>query len=115
MRSVLAESGPSKGIRTDGWSPGRDTVVEKEETPALGSRAPGLQDPLRAGRQAKPQEVPGGHVRHLGVEPLIRASRANLACPVWGSEESVSVASDHYSSTFSLYRGRTFSVPLYDR
>ncbi|XP_072573136.1 striated muscle preferentially expressed protein kinase isoform X3 [Paramormyrops kingsleyae] len=50
VRSVLAESGPSRGIRTDGWSPGQDTVVEEEEAPALGSRAPGLQDPLRAGR-----------------------------------------------------------------
>lgn len=91
-----------------------DPVVERELR-ALGSRPPGLHlDPANQARQAlggAPAEG-GPPVRHLGVEPLIRASRANLARPVQGSEESVSVGSDYYGSMFSLYRGRTFSMPL---
>lgn len=89
-------------------------VVERELR-TLSSRPPGLHmDPTNPARQA-----PGGGpaegappVRHLGVEPLIRASHANLARAVQGSEESVSVGSDYYGSMFSLYRGRTFSMPL---
>ena len=92
-----------------------DPVVERELR-ALGSRPPGaLMDPNNPARQGlgvsgAPTE--GTTVRHLGVEPLIRASHANLARPVQGSEESVSVGSDYYGSMFSLYRGRTFSMPL---
>uniref|UniRef100_W5K7Y6 Striated muscle enriched protein kinase b n=1 Tax=Astyanax mexicanus TaxID=7994 RepID=W5K7Y6_ASTMX len=89
------------------WASGENTVVEKE-APSLGSRAPGPHP----SRQATGREPMGTQIRHLGVEPLIRASRANLSRPVWGSEESVSLASDYYGSTFSLYRGRTFSIPL---
>lgn len=96
------------GPRTDSWE---GSVVEKEAL-ALGSRAPGQQDLTKAARQANRGEPPGTQTRHLGVEPLMRASRANLTRPVWGSEESVSLASDYYGSTFSLYRGRTFSIPL---
>uniref|UniRef100_A0A8C1MDK2 non-specific serine/threonine protein kinase n=1 Tax=Cyprinus carpio TaxID=7962 RepID=A0A8C1MDK2_CYPCA len=92
---------------SDRWAAGETTVLEKEAL-ALGSRAPGPQ----SARQANSREPTGTQIRHLGVEPLIRASRANLSRPVWGSEESVSLASDYYGSTFSLYRGRTFSVPL---
>uniref|UniRef100_A0A673JHQ4 non-specific serine/threonine protein kinase n=1 Tax=Sinocyclocheilus rhinocerous TaxID=307959 RepID=A0A673JHQ4_9TELE len=92
---------------SDRWAAGETTVLEKEGL-ALGSRAPGPQ----SARQANSREPTGTQIRHLGVEPLIRASRANLSRPVWGSEESVSLASDYYGSTFSLYRGRTFSVPL---
>uniref|UniRef100_A0A8C1W3C0 non-specific serine/threonine protein kinase n=1 Tax=Cyprinus carpio TaxID=7962 RepID=A0A8C1W3C0_CYPCA len=92
---------------SDRWAAGETTVLEKESL-ALGSRAPGPQ----SARQANSREPTGTQIRHLGVEPLIRASRANLSRPVWGSEESVSLASDYYGSTFSLYRGRTFSVPL---
>ncbi|KAF7230098.1 transcript variant X3 [Nothobranchius furzeri] len=91
-----------------------DPVVERELR-ALGSRPPGPHlDPTDSARQA----FGGGPiertppVRHLGVEPLMRASHANLARPVQGSEESVSVGSDYYGSMFSLYRGRTFSMPL---
>uniref|UniRef100_A0A665WKD5 non-specific serine/threonine protein kinase n=1 Tax=Echeneis naucrates TaxID=173247 RepID=A0A665WKD5_ECHNA len=89
-----------------------DPVVERELR-TLGSRPPGPHlDPTNPARQA----LGGGPVegappvRHLGVEPLIRASHANLARPVQGSEESVSVGSDYYGSMFSLYRGRTFSM-----
>ena len=92
---------------------GHDPIVERELM-ALGSRPPGPHDPSHAARQAfggVPAEG-GPPVRHLGVEPLIRASHANLARPVLGSEESVSVGSDYYGSMFSLYRGRTFSMPL---
>lgn len=91
-----------------------DPVVERELL-TLGSRPPGPNmDPTNPSRQALgsgPAEGPLP-VRHLGVEPLIRASHANLARPVQGSEESVSVGSDYYGSMFSLYRGRTFSMPL---
>lgn len=91
-----------------------DPVVERELR-ALGSRPPGLHpdpsDPARQALGGAPAEG-GPPVRHLGVEPLIRASHANLARPVQGSEESVSVGSDYYGSMFSLYRGRTFSMPL---
>lgn len=96
------------GPRTDTWE---GTVVEKEAL-ALGSRSLGQQDLSKAARQANRGEPPGSQIRHLGVEPLMRASRANLTRPVWGSEESVSLASDNYGSTFSLYKGRTFSIPL---
>ncbi|KAK2917475.1 hypothetical protein Q8A73_004221 [Channa argus] len=89
-----------------------DPVVERELR-ALGSRPPGphldLTNPARQAVGGGSTEAP---VRHLGVEPLIRASHANLARPVQGSEESVSVGSDYYGSMFSLYRGRTFSMPL---
>ncbi|KAG7271286.1 hypothetical protein CRUP_003238 [Coryphaenoides rupestris] len=69
------------------------------------SRPPARQAPLARGCLPP--------VRHLGVEPLMRASHANLALPAaQGSEESVCVGSDYYGSMFSLYRGRTFSMPL---
>ncbi|KAK5891461.1 hypothetical protein CgunFtcFv8_018711 [Champsocephalus gunnari] len=98
---------------------GYDPVVERELR-ALGSRPPGSRppgshlDPTNPARQALGGAPAEGAppVRHLGVEPLIRASHANLARPVQGSEESVSVGSDYYGSMFSLYRGRTFSMPL---
>lgn len=93
-----------------------DPVVERELR-ALGSRPTALHsDPSGQTRQALGAVGPPGTtattVRHLGVEPLMRASHANLARPVQGSEESVSVGSDYYGSMFSLYRGRTFSMPL---
>uniref|UniRef100_G3PMQ2 non-specific serine/threonine protein kinase n=1 Tax=Gasterosteus aculeatus TaxID=69293 RepID=G3PMQ2_GASAC len=65
-----------------------DPVVERELR-ALGSRPPGLHlDPSNAARQALGGAPSEGAppVRHLGVEPLIRASHANLARPVQGSE-----------------------------
>lgn len=89
-------------------------VVERELR-TLSSRPPGPHlDPTNSARQAPGGGPPEGAppVRHLGVEPLIRASHANLARAMQGSEESVSVGSDYYGSMFSLYRGRTFSMPL---
>lgn len=110
----MMDSSPDRRATLPG---GHDPVVERELM-ALGSRPPGAQDPTHPGRQALcggTDGGPGALVRHLGVEPLIRASHANLARtnqPMLGSEESVSVGSDYYGSMFSLYRGRTFSMPL---
>ena len=99
----------------------------ERELRALGSRPPGgttstcataandtHQDPSHPARQAAHARGCLPPVRHLGVEPLMRASHANLALPAaaQGSEESVCVGSDYYGSMFSLYRGRTFSMPL---
>ncbi|KAM7365660.1 hypothetical protein PAMP_016575 [Pampus punctatissimus] len=65
-----------------------DPVVERELR-ALGSRPPGPHlDPTNAARQALSGGPTEGAppVRHLGVEPLIRASHANLARPVQGTQ-----------------------------
>ncbi|XP_067399767.1 striated muscle preferentially expressed protein kinase [Emydura macquarii macquarii] len=96
------------------WSGSQQTVVEKEPEPGLPVRGPylrlsGWQLPGTP-RQAHAQAPRGAEVRHLGVEPLIRASRAKLVGPSWGSEDSLSVASDPYGSAFSLYRGRALSL-----
>lgn len=95
--------------------PGINDPVVERELRTLGSRPPGPHlAPTNPARQALGGGPAEGDppVRHLGVEPLVRASHANLARPVQGSEESVSVGSDYYGSMFSLYRGRTFSMPL---
>ena len=99
----------------------------ERELRALGSRPPGGTtstsataanhthlDPSHLARQAAHARGGLPPVRHLGVEPLLRASHANLALPAaaQGSEESVCVGSDYYGSMFSLYRGRTCSLPL---
>uniref|UniRef100_A0AAQ6AL90 Striated muscle enriched protein kinase b n=1 Tax=Amphiprion ocellaris TaxID=80972 RepID=A0AAQ6AL90_AMPOC len=97
-----------------GTSP--DRTLSLVSLRALGSRPPGSHlDPSNPARQALGGVPTEGAppVRHLGVEPLIRASHANLARPVQGSEESVSVGSDYYGSMFSLYRGRTFSIYIF--
>ncbi|XP_036092489.1 striated muscle preferentially expressed protein kinase isoform X3 [Rousettus aegyptiacus] len=83
------------------WGSGQ-TVLEQEAGSRGGtSRLPGSP------RQA---QAAGAGPRHLGVEPLVRASRANLVGASWGSEDSLSVASDLYGSAFSLYRGRALSI-----
>nr|XP_035938846.1 striated muscle preferentially expressed protein kinase isoform X1 [Halichoerus grypus] len=83
------------------WGSGQ-TVLEQEAGSRGGSRRlPGSP------RQA---QATGAGPRHLGVEPLVRASRANLVGASWGSEDSLSVASDLYGSAFSLYRGRALSI-----
>ncbi|KAI4831635.1 hypothetical protein KUCAC02_001171 [Chaenocephalus aceratus] len=72
---------------------GYDPVVERELR-ALGSRPPGSRppgshlDPTNPARQALGGAPAEGAppVRHLGVEPLIRASHANLARPVQGTQ-----------------------------
>lgn len=83
------------------WGSGQ-TVLEQE----AGSRG-GTRRPPGSPRQA---QAAGAWPRHLGVEPLVRASRANLVGASWGSEDSLSVASDLYDSAFSLYRGRALSI-----
>ncbi|KAM6178636.1 striated muscle preferentially expressed protein kinase isoform 3-T3 [Rhynchocyon petersi] len=83
------------------WGSGQ-TVLEQEVGSGGGTRRlPGSP------RQA---QTAGPGPRHLGVEPLVRASRANLVGASWGSEDSLSVASDLYGSAFSLYRGRALSI-----
>ncbi|XP_036871994.2 striated muscle preferentially expressed protein kinase isoform X11 [Manis javanica] len=83
------------------WGSGQ-TVLEQE----AGSRG-GIRRLPGSPRQA---QATGAGPRHLGVEPLVRASRANLVGASWGSEDSLSVASDLYGSAFSLYRGRALSI-----
>ncbi|XP_040496040.1 striated muscle preferentially expressed protein kinase isoform X1 [Ursus maritimus] len=83
------------------WGSGQ-TVLEQE----AGGRG-GTRRPPGSPRQA---QATGAGPRHLGVEPLVRASRANLVGASWGSEDSLSVASDLYGSAFSLYRGRALSI-----
>ncbi|XP_074047393.1 striated muscle preferentially expressed protein kinase isoform X2 [Macrotis lagotis] len=88
------------------WGSGQ-TVLEQEAGSGGGGgssrRLPGSP------RQAQAAGA-GAGPRHLGVEPLVRASRANLVGTSWGSEDSLSVASDLYGSAFSLYRGRALSI-----
>ncbi|XP_040531477.1 striated muscle preferentially expressed protein kinase isoform X2 [Gallus gallus] len=96
------------------WSGSQQTVVEKEPDANLPLRGPYLRpsawQPQGTPRQANAPSPRGAEVRHLGVEPLVRASRANLVGTSWGSEDSLSVASDPYGSAFSLYRGRALSL-----
>ncbi|XP_065607086.1 striated muscle preferentially expressed protein kinase isoform X4 [Cyrtonyx montezumae] len=109
--SVLALS---QAEERSSWSGSQQTVVEKEPDANLPVRGPYLRPtawpPQGTPRQANAPSPRGAEVRHLGVEPLVRASRANLVGTSWGSEDSLSVASDPYGSAFSLYRGRALSL-----
>ncbi|NXC30061.1 SPEG kinase, partial [Campylorhamphus procurvoides] len=110
--SVLALS---QAEERSSWSGSQQTVVEKETDASLPARGPYLRpaawpQPQGTPRQANTLAPRGAEVRHLGVEPLVRASRANLVGTSWGSEDSLSVASDPYGSAFSLYRGRALSL-----
>ncbi|XP_068804933.1 striated muscle preferentially expressed protein kinase isoform X1 [Struthio camelus] len=109
--SVLALS---QAEERSSWSGSQQTVVEKETDASLPVRGPYLRpsawQPQGTPRQANAPAPHGAEVRHLGVEPLVRASRANLVGTSWGSEDSLSVASDPYGSAFSLYRGRALSL-----
>ncbi|KAM6259712.1 striated muscle preferentially expressed protein kinase isoform 3-T3 [Spheniscus humboldti] len=110
--SVLALS---QAEERSSWSGSQQTVVEKETDASLPAQGPYLrpaawQQPQGTPRQANAPAPRGAEVRHLGVEPLVRASRANLVGTSWGSEDSLSVASDPYGSAFSLYRGRALSL-----
>ncbi|KAM6131694.1 LOW QUALITY PROTEIN: striated muscle preferentially expressed protein kinase [Phoenicopterus ruber ruber] len=110
--SVLALS---QAEERSSWSGSQQTVVEKETDASLPARGPYLrpaawQQPQGTPRQANAPAPRSAEVRHLGVEPLVRASRANLVGTSWGSEDSLSVASDPYGSAFSLYRGRALSL-----
>ncbi|KAJ7405636.1 hypothetical protein BTVI_68141 [Pitangus sulphuratus] len=105
----------SQAEERSSWSGSQQTVVEKETDASLPSRGPYLRpaawsQPQGTPRQANTPAPCGAEVRHLGVEPLVRASRANLVGTSWGSEDSLSVASDPYGSAFSLYRGRALSL-----
>ncbi|TFJ98363.1 Striated muscle-specific serine/threonine-protein kinase [Platysternon megacephalum] len=106
--------GLSQAEERSSWSGSQQTVVEKETEPGLPVRGPYLRpsgwQPQGTPRQAHAQAPRGAEVRHLGVEPLLRASRAILVGTSWGSAESLSVASDPYGSAFSLYRGRALSL-----
>ncbi|XP_069792105.1 striated muscle preferentially expressed protein kinase isoform X2 [Narcine bancroftii] len=89
------------------WSAGvRGREEELSSSLAQGSPA------SEVARQADTPQPSNAHTRHLGVEPLIRASRSNLAYSSWGSEDSLSVASDAYGSMFSLYRGKSLFIPV---
>uniref|UniRef100_A0A8B9IUR8 Ig-like domain-containing protein n=1 Tax=Amazona collaria TaxID=241587 RepID=A0A8B9IUR8_9PSIT len=110
--SVLALS---QAEERSSWSGSQQTVVEKETDASLSARGPYLRpaawpQPQGTPRQANAPAPCSAEVRHLGVEPLVRASRANLVGTSWGSEDSLSVASDPYGSAFSLYRGRALSL-----
>ncbi|NXE89010.1 SPEG kinase, partial [Menura novaehollandiae] len=110
--SVLALS---QAEERSSWSGSQQTVVEKETDANLSARGPYLRPAARLQPQGTPRQANtpapcGAEVRHLGVEPLVRASRANLVGTSWGSEDSLSVASDPYGSAFSLYRGRALSL-----
>lgn len=106
--------GLSQAEDRSSWSGSQQTVVEKATEPGLPVRGPYLRpggwQPQGTPRQAHAQAPRGAEVRHLGVEPLLRASRAILVGTSWGSEDSLSVASDPYGSAFSLYRGRALSI-----
>ncbi|XP_074154760.1 striated muscle preferentially expressed protein kinase isoform X5 [Sminthopsis crassicaudata] len=88
------------------WGSGQ-TVLEQE---AGGSGGGGSSRRLPGSPRQAQAAGAGAGPRHLGVEPLVRASRANLVGTSWGSEDSLSVASDLYGSAFSLYRGRALST-----
>ncbi|XP_010013130.1 PREDICTED: striated muscle-specific serine/threonine-protein kinase-like, partial [Nestor notabilis] len=110
--SVLALS---QAEERSSWSGSQQTVVEKETDARLCAQGPYLRPaawlkPQGTPRQANTPAPCSAEVRHLGVEPLVRASRANLVGTSWGSEDSLSVASDPYGSAFSLYRGRALSL-----
>nr|XP_033803021.1 striated muscle preferentially expressed protein kinase isoform X2 [Geotrypetes seraphini] len=102
------------------WSGSQQTIVEKDICESVPARGPYFYSatgrPLdilaRNPRQAILLNTSGVEIRHLGVEPLIRASRANLVGTSWGSEDNLSLASDVYDSAFSLYRGRAYSFHI---
>ncbi|XP_059503638.1 striated muscle preferentially expressed protein kinase [Stegostoma tigrinum] len=114
LRTALEQLAPSEHPSA-GQSPAESQralagggEVDEEERSA--SRAHGCP-PWEVARQADTPQSPDAQIRHLGVEPLIRASRSNLAYSSWGSEDSLSVSSDVYGSMFSLYRGKALSIP----
>ncbi|XP_038625027.1 striated muscle preferentially expressed protein kinase [Tachyglossus aculeatus] len=81
------------------------TVVEQEVVDVRGGEA------RRAQSSPRPAQGAGPGPRHLGVEPLVRASRADLpeVGTGQGPEDGLSLAGDPYGSAFSLYRGRGLS------
>ncbi|KAJ6665501.1 hypothetical protein lerEdw1_003342 [Lerista edwardsae] len=84
------------------WSGSQTTVLEKDPDAGPTVRGPYLHPSI-------PRQAPA-EARHLGVEPLVRASRAELIGVAPGSEDSLSLGTDPYGSAFSLYRGRALSL-----
>ncbi|XP_025022994.1 striated muscle preferentially expressed protein kinase [Python bivittatus] len=84
------------------WSESQTTVLEKDPEAGPPVRGPYLHPSI-------PRQAPA-EARHLGVEPLVRASRAELIGVAPGTEDSLSLGSDPYGSAFSLYRGRALSL-----
>lgn len=84
------------------WSESQTTVLEKDPEAGPPARGPYLHPSI-------PRQAPA-EARHLGVEPLVRASRAELIGVAPGTEDSLSLGSDPYGSAFSLYRGRALSL-----
>ncbi|XP_054826431.1 striated muscle preferentially expressed protein kinase [Eublepharis macularius] len=84
------------------WPGSQTTVLEKDPDAGPTVRGPYLHPSI-------PRQAPA-EARHLGVEPLVRASRAELIGVAPGSEDSLSLGSDPYGSAFSLYRGRALSL-----
>ncbi|XP_042314697.1 LOW QUALITY PROTEIN: striated muscle preferentially expressed protein kinase [Sceloporus undulatus] len=84
------------------WSGSQTTVLEKDPEAGPTVRGPYLHPSI-------PRQAPA-EARHLGVEPLVRASRAELIGVALGSEDSLSLGSNPYGSAFSLYRGRALSL-----
>lgn len=84
------------------WSESQTTVLEKDPEAGLPVGGPYLHPSI-------PRQAPA-EARHLGVEPLVRASRAELIGVAPGTEDSLSLGSDPYGSAFSLYRGRALSL-----
>ncbi|XP_078407443.1 striated muscle preferentially expressed protein kinase [Cetorhinus maximus] len=103
-----------RSCRKQSYAESRSALGEGrgEEQEALSIRCAQDSPPSEVARQADALQPTGARIRHLGVEPLIRASRSNLAYSSWGSEDSLSVASDAYGSMFSLYRGKALSTPV---
>uniref|UniRef100_A0AAY4B2N7 Striated muscle preferentially expressed protein kinase n=1 Tax=Denticeps clupeoides TaxID=299321 RepID=A0AAY4B2N7_9TELE len=83
---------------------GQDPVVERDIL-TLGSIPLRPQDSSQMDRQANFGKAESPPVRHLGVEAVLCASQANMSCPVWESEESMSLAacSAYIEDRLSLY------------
>ncbi|KAL8182996.1 UNVERIFIED_CONTAM: hypothetical protein K2H54_011433 [Gekko kuhli] len=94
--------GLSQTEERSSWSGSQTTVLEKDPDAGPAVRGPYLHPSI-------PRQAPA-EARHLGVEPLVRASRAELIGVAPGSEDSLSLGSDPYGSAFSLYRGRALSL-----
>ncbi|XP_078260435.1 obscurin-like protein 1a [Rhinoraja longicauda] len=102
-----------RGQRSPAWSWAGAAALEEEDEEG-GGTAEGGGGPAAESSSRQEGGPPPGYPqdRHLGVEPLVRASISNLTCSSYGSEGSLSVISDAYGSMFSLYRGKPFFMPM---
>ncbi|MFT7807944.1 striated muscle preferentially expressed protein kinase isoform X2 [Arapaima gigas] len=78
-RQVPTETSTTRIPLTDGWGVGQDAVVEKE-VPALCSRAPGVQDPSKASRQANDHSLREGlsQIRPTPIVPSPQTIQISL-------------------------------------